>query len=550
MCTFTSLPEDVLRLILALSTPVTIRLCEQVCWSLRRIIRADIYLQYLLELDICGYTEPDNPRSGLSYSEKLEVVRRHKSRWDHPEKIVPDVYELHLGESSFMYAYKGGVYARAVRISSSSRVATRQLHFYQLPSSNRGTEYKNWIIHDLGVDIQNFMIDPEQDLLVLLEVNRAPGHQEVYRLHLRSMSTNDVHPKASSDCSVLVYRPLAALVPVNPLRYEVSGALLAVLFLARNERGSSYVVIWNWTTGAEFARVKAFSYHTSFTLLSEDSLAVLRCAEPYGARNNVPEGEFGFLDVFRFDPRGLDSTPPLHIASFALPVLSYPSRLESRVCFGSTPAPKASSGASSESFCNVFDMAPQHRILRLDVVTTRDPLDNLRIPVRTLCVPSTVILDALPSCQEHHIDHVIIPWVDWAEKTSWVDCNDLGNPFKRPGFGQRMAGFNRESLTTEPELVLLDFDQRRVNARAMSDARTVWELCTPGVNTPAGSNHELIQEAVFCSRTDLSRRRYMRAVIPVGREVDEVDKVMVDNERVVIEIGRRTGRVSLLVYTF
>lgn len=208
-----------------------------------------------MELDACGYIEPVNPRLDLSYSEKREIVRSHRSRWDHPESILPEVYELHIGESSLLRVYTGGVYVRAVRIPSSYPITTRQLYFYQLPSSNRGVEYRHWMFSDLGVDAQKFAIDPEQDLLVLLEVNHVYRTEGVYKLHLRSMSTNEVHAKASTGGSVLVYRTWLMLVPASSFYLEISGSRLAVVFRSKNNFdlhvAPSYVVIWDWTTGVE-----------------------------------------------------------------------------------------------------------------------------------------------------------------------------------------------------------------------------------------------------------------------------------------------------------
>lgn len=119
-----------------------------------------------------------------------------------------------------------------------------------------------------------------------------------------------------------------------------------------------------------------------------------------------------------------------------------------------------------------------------------------------------------------------MPWVDWAGKTSCVDTDELGSPHKRSGFGQRMAGFEHGSFSSEPKLVVLDFDEQRIKARIMSDTQTIWEVCTPSAD-----KHERIRDAVFCGRGDLATRKYMRAVFPVREQVEEGDKVMIDEER-------------------
>lgn len=216
-----------------------------------KIIQADSYIQYLLELDTSGYVEPSNPRVDLTYLEKQRLMRSHRLRWNYPEGISPDVYELQTGEDIFPWAYVGGVYARGIRIPDSTPLTTRQLYFYQFPSSNRRVEYEQWVISDLGLDICNFAIDPEQNLLVLLEPFDVRQDKWIYRLHLRSITTNEIHPKAPSSYSFLVYEYPTRLVPGNLFHIEISGRLLAVLFHSRNRYVPSYLVIWDWITGTE-----------------------------------------------------------------------------------------------------------------------------------------------------------------------------------------------------------------------------------------------------------------------------------------------------------
>lgn len=222
----------------------------QVCRSLRKLIQADSYMQYLLDLEACGYVEPQTPRSDLSYSEKLEVIRSHKLRWSSPQIISPGVYEICTAEGS-QSTYNSGVYVRSARISDTMPGATRQLHFYQLPSSNRGTEYKYWLIPDLGVDVHFFAIDPEQDLLVLVELHSTHPEECSYILHLRTISTGEAHPKLPFGRAALAYQSPLTWAPMLSPFFEICGHLLAVMFPSRHGLGSSYIVVWDWISGIE-----------------------------------------------------------------------------------------------------------------------------------------------------------------------------------------------------------------------------------------------------------------------------------------------------------
>lgn len=250
-------------------------------------------------------------------------------------------------------------------------------------------------------------------------------------------------------------------------------------------------------------------------------------------QGDVPEGEFASLSVYRFDPQATDSTPPMHAASFALPALPLPESFRRSISVASLacdPATKASkTGTSSESFSKTFVPAPQKRLLRLDILFMRHQMNFDRSYRRSLLIPSVVLLDALPTYQEHYTDPIVVPWVNWGAQTSWANTKDLNHTRKLPWFGQRMAGVHPGTLLVKPELVIFDFDQHRVKARAMSDAQSIWQVCTPG-NSPAGDICTIDEDFVFKGPEDLARKKYMKAVFPVGMEVGRYDVVMTDDE--------------------
>ncbi|KAF8608512.1 hypothetical protein BDV93DRAFT_518610 [Ceratobasidium sp. AG-I] len=544
MPTFDSLPEDILRLVLVLSTPDTIRYCQQICRLLRKIIQEDPCIQYLLDLDACGYVEPRTPRSDLSYSEKREVIRLHQLRWSHPQGISPEVYDIHTSGGLWMYV--SGVYARGGRLPGSMPVTARQLYFYQLPSPNRGTEYKHWIISELGVDTCFFMIDPEQDLLVLIEADNAHPGDCIYNLHLRTMSDGRIHPKALLGSSTLVYRSLSMWTQAA-IHTEIYGHLLAVRFPSKRIRGLTHIVIWDWTLGIELTRVPTTSQRSSFTLISEDLLVFPNFLDPYSRQHDVSEGEFDALDVYQFDPQANAFTEPTRIASFALPSLNNP-KLYPNVFLRCAPTARVSTtGASSASCPKVFDLAPDNRLLCLEIIVTGASGYNLRTSEKSFYIHPSALLDIIAGFQKHQASRTVVPWVDWAEKTSWVDTGYLA---KRAWFGQRVAGFDSKTYPFDPKLDILDFDERRIKTQLMSEAQSGWEVRTPGDQILAGDLFEQIEEDIFCNRSDVARRKYMKDTFPVVGGLRVKDRLMIDDEHVVIERRALTGNGALLVYTF
>jgi hypothetical protein len=224
------------------------RFTTQVCRSLRDFVRAHVYLQYLLELDNCGYVEPLHPRTDLDYTEKIELLRSHRTRWNDPSSITPDLHELPFRESLPVYSLTKGVFSWGHRDEATYFIS--QIYFLQLPSKNRGTDSKHWSISDLPLNVRYFWIDPEQDLLILLDISGG-----VHTTHVRSMMSNQAHPKVAPGRSVLVHK--YGPDNLNPDRVYFFGAYdhsMSVASYLRSD-GSNYfhVAIWDWTTGEQLS---------------------------------------------------------------------------------------------------------------------------------------------------------------------------------------------------------------------------------------------------------------------------------------------------------
>lgn len=198
----------------------------------------------MLELDACGYVEPANPRRDLTDVEKLELVRNHRKRWSKPESVIPNTVDV---SGALTWAYTDGVYIQPVR----DALFIRQLHFHQLPSPNRGVEHSHWVISDLGANTRDFAIDPEQNLLVLLEARIPQYDQGVYKLHLRSMLTGEPHSDTSPGQHILAYRHHTSLDRGAPVSFEICGRLLFAMFPSRSLYLPSRLIIWNWNAGTE-----------------------------------------------------------------------------------------------------------------------------------------------------------------------------------------------------------------------------------------------------------------------------------------------------------
>ncbi|KAG9127822.1 hypothetical protein FRC07_008832 [Ceratobasidium sp. 392] len=308
---FETLPADILLTILSLLPGSSIRQCLQVCRLLAGLIRSSDYLGYLLELDSCGYIRPDRIRTDLSYGEMVKLLREHKARWDNPQSVVPMYYELPPGNLVGLRPFNKGVFTMATKRDD---MLIGEIHLYQLPSKNKGNGFEHWRI-DLEVLFRDFLIDPEQDLLVGLELAHTPTPTS--KVHLRSMRANNDHPKSLSGQFVLA-RPIFDEFDFSSM--DIIGHSLAILGWSWLD-GDFHAEIWDWTTGQQLSYLDLSDINAfSAQLLSEDSFVICQSA-PFSSASSAPfpEDALGCLNVYQF---GLHSTTPMeavHVGSFALP---------------------------------------------------------------------------------------------------------------------------------------------------------------------------------------------------------------------------------------
>lgn len=237
----------------------------------------DQYLQYILELDICGYALPRVPRMDLSYAEKIDALREYRKKWQGIEPIHPTMVQYIPRGKTRMCCFVDGTYARICRRSSGDPYGlTRTLWVYQLPSLNRGTAYKCWS-HDLDFNAKYMGIQPAYNLLVLLEENVEAVSQiegddttaimhERFRLHLRSLATNKPHPVTMSSARPTLDYSIYTRQGIDRDRrfhIMICGRLVALLLDPLDSNGllTPTIVVWNWVSGEMIVVSACLAYH-------------------------------------------------------------------------------------------------------------------------------------------------------------------------------------------------------------------------------------------------------------------------------------------------
>lgn len=198
-------------------------------------------LQYKLALAANGMI--DGPSSiGLTASERLSLLHERRLSWRQLTLGSPDA-SIHLPRQHGGSEFAGGYFGRCFTAYSPEDVANGQpdLTLVTLPSRSPPVQTKIEA-YNFGFRIRDFVLDPSQDLLVLLEV---PGLDGRFRIHPRNVGKpSEAHPGA--DTAVVESKTRE---DISDLPCELQIADDVVALFVRS--ATATIVIFNWRTGEE-----------------------------------------------------------------------------------------------------------------------------------------------------------------------------------------------------------------------------------------------------------------------------------------------------------
>lgn len=90
----------------------------------------------------------------------------------------------------------------------------------------------------------------------LLLPHQFNSSKDVYELHLRSIKTNQPHPKAPvpiMHCTAIPAVPPQPSEIVAAVRVQVFGDLVALLIKEVFENTGAHLEIWNWESGSSYS---------------------------------------------------------------------------------------------------------------------------------------------------------------------------------------------------------------------------------------------------------------------------------------------------------
>ncbi|KAF5387231.1 hypothetical protein D9757_006816 [Collybiopsis confluens] len=248
--------EIVLRVLLQLD-PVSLARCQMVCKFLHDTITESVSLVYTLELAISH--QEDGHSSNLSAQEKLDLLRNQQRHWA----------KLDWGEE-LRYEMKRGIWELFGNVLAQHDV-DQSFIFVQFPSAHRNIAERTWTVKpEIQGIAQDFVIDPTQDLFILIEIPPLPPIETLsathptYHIHILTMSTATKHPLAADSGMLYHDRSLPHLASYS---MQISGDFVGILFYANGLLQNEFI-IWGWKTGEKKLHLTGDQL-LSFSFLSE-----------------------------------------------------------------------------------------------------------------------------------------------------------------------------------------------------------------------------------------------------------------------------------------
>ncbi|KAF8168775.1 hypothetical protein BJ912DRAFT_196465 [Pholiota molesta] len=198
-------------------------------------------LLYIVQLHFDGLKDAG---TSTAHYELIERLQRHREAWSSLNMIGKREYVAIVMKYQFhAYELVGGAFADT---------DSQYFQIVSLPTS-RNEERCKPRETEPGMLIRDFKMDPTQDVIVFLEdsLNQLspPTAPRIFRIHIRAISTNTIHPLAQQSS-------LQISVPFKGDRFydHVHNVVLnlareiVVLYFCTFDQAQPYIQIWDWMT--------------------------------------------------------------------------------------------------------------------------------------------------------------------------------------------------------------------------------------------------------------------------------------------------------------
>ncbi|KIM80998.1 hypothetical protein PILCRDRAFT_821845 [Piloderma croceum F 1598] len=502
---------EVLCLIFAYLDLLDLHHCSLSCKRFCRVIDDSIELQLLMQLGIhrMVWSKPPFGETSLSASARLEVLKQHQDAWRYLRLNSDEFPSISTARHDLTsYEYAGSVFSFRKR---------KSISFYQLyPSSDRESPL-SWT-HSMDFQICQYTTDSAQDLIVVVELP-PHGSEFAYTSHMRTISTNQPHPRAGMLTHNSLPRSRVDPVAFWPsVKVQIAGDFIALLVRNIVIGNCGFLEIWNWTeaTPPHRCELSDIGDITDIIFLSTTTI-LITC--PHNGR----------VELYDFDDPAISSNGMTCRGRFNFPLLQpgfQYSHMSANYCspVGGTLTPIPSFKKS------LFHPFPEDRIcvLKVFITDTRriggtDGDHLVYIHVRAFFGSDP----KLPSLLRESEDHSV-PWNAWGpSNTRW------GKSWCHAAYGLRVIDMLVERLSRDSfykKLRLLDFNSYTLSSSVPHSGASLESLrqgrvVTEGSRIPAGP---IFHEDVN------SYLPYREVITEEHLDIDTVVRIWMDENRIVL----------------
>ncbi|KIL66426.1 hypothetical protein M378DRAFT_160889 [Amanita muscaria Koide BX008] len=303
-----TLPRELMERVLLLLDIEHILTCRLVNREFNKSIQSSMLLQYFLACRAAGVI--DNPRSSLSYAERLEALGKREDAWRNLNPVFEMTIEVNHPPSSIStYGLTGGAYF----LKDSNQ---GDLHYCRLPSSSQDSP--RWIRipgHGPGEgrpgNFVSFAIAVYEHDLIINVISSDIGNETGMQRHsldlvLLKFSTGEYHPLARQH-RIHIQRSSSARPWVIP---RIVGDNLALVVHSQNGTCPDKLFIFDWKTGH-----KRLQHETT-----EDAYSDLVFVSPELLL--VPNIMLSHFEIWHLPPSYPNSELPSQILSLQIPAVS------------------------------------------------------------------------------------------------------------------------------------------------------------------------------------------------------------------------------------
>ncbi|KIL58177.1 hypothetical protein M378DRAFT_86867 [Amanita muscaria Koide BX008] len=498
-------PRELVECILLLLDTKSMLTCRLVNREFNDIIQSSTLLQYRLACTAAGVI--DNPRSPLSYAERLEALLEREDAWRKLKPVFETTIKVNHQPWS-IYELTGGRFF----LSNNNR---KDLHYCHLPSSPQdnpqwiripahGPE-QTWSGHMGDITMAVY----EHDLIVNVIFSEVGDQAQTQRhsldLVLIKLSTGAYHPLARHP-KIHLQRSYSVRPIVLP---TVVGDNLALVVYSRDGTFPDRLIIFDWKTGHKRLQHEASrNAYAAPVFLSPELLL-------------VPNLILSHFEVWHLSPSQLNK-PPVRIISLQLPTISPYYSLVDVNCRGE-PNPCLHSMPYLPP--RPFFSSPENSVIMANLYL-RSGLQNTFY---------TLIMHRRPSTTSStsRYDFLQVQWADWGPSISrWFRVNETHAWWITECTGQRCAFSDRNPRDSRKLMVsVADFNPHRNAEMMVRLRRGEGEVNDCIGNKEEGEGKEELE--ILDHGGIFSEEVYMGLKCVIYRAPDEYDfdVVLMDEER-------------------